>query len=322
MSQAEQIPHAKNSGISYIMIAGPTASGKSELALDLATKIDGEIINADSMQLYADLSVLTARPPQADLDAAPHHLYGVLDAAHRASVVEWLRLAAEAMERVIQRGKMPIIVGGTGMYLDAAVKGIAPIPDVPVLVHDACSARFREIGGASFRAELAAYDPIIAERLDDGDSQRLIRAMGVVLASGAPLSQWQAATHQGALAGAPLKLAMLPPRNIIYQRIDSRFDMMLKNGVLEEVRALQARNLEPSLPAMKALGVKPLTEALGGVMSLERAAYLTKRDTRHYAKRQMTWLRNNYNTNYTLIKKLSESFYQKIYAFIRQKRLT
>ncbi len=317
MSQAEQIPHAKNSGISYIMIAGPTASGKSQLALDLAGKIDGEIINADSMQLYADLSVLTARPTQADLDAAPHHLYGVIDAAHRASVAEWLRLAAEAMARVIQRGKMPIIIGGTGMYLDAAVKGIAPIPDVPVPVHNTCSDRFKEIGGASFRAELAAYDPVIAERLDDGDSQRLIRAMGVVVASGIPLSQWQAAPHQGALAGTPLKLAMLPPRDIIYYRIDSRFDMMLKNGALDEVRALQVRDLDPSLPAMKALGVKPLADTLGGAMSLERAAYLSKRDSRHYAKRQMTWLRNNYNANYTLNEKLSESFYQKIFPFIR-----
>jgi tRNA dimethylallyltransferase len=317
VSQAEQIPHAKNSGKSYIMIAGPTASGKSQLALDLVEKIDGEIINADSMQLYADLSVLTARPTRADLDAAPHHLYGVLDAAHRASVAEWLRLAAEAMAPVIQRGKMPIIVGGTGMYLDAAVKGIAPIPDVPVPVHNTCSARFKEIGGASFRAELAAYDPVIAERLDDGDSQRLIRAMGVVLASGIPLSQWQAAPHHGALAGMPLKLAVLPPRDIIYHRIESRFDMMLKNGALDEVRALQLRNLDPSLPVMKALGVKPLADTLGGAMSLERAAYLTKRDSRHYAKRQMTWLRNNYNANYTLNEKLSESFYKKIFPFIR-----
>jgi tRNA dimethylallyltransferase len=317
VSQAEQMAHKENGRPSYIMIAGPTASGKSRLALDLAARLDGEIINADSMQLYADLSVLTARPPQADLKMAPHHLYGVLDGGTRASVAMWLDMARAAMEAVGARGGLPIVIGGTGMYLDAAVNGIAPVPEVPHEIHQRCINHHAEIGGAAFRAVLATHDPVIAMRLADGDSQRLIRAMGVFLATGTPLSRWQEAPHQGALDGAPLKLAMLPPREVLYGRINDRFDIMLDTGAVAEVEALAARQLDPGLPVMRALGVKPLMDALGGEISIDEAAYLTKRDSRHYAKRQMTWLRNNYNAKMTINEKLSESLFQKIFSFIR-----
>ena len=303
--------------VTYIMIAGPTASGKSQLALDLATRLGGEIINADSMQLYADLSVLTARPSPGDLATAPHHLYGSLDAAHRASVAEWLSQAAAKMEAVQKNGKMPIIIGGTGMYLDAALHGIAAVPDVPPSVHEHCIDRHTRIGGAAFRAELAAHDPVVAARLNDGDSQRLIRAMGVVMASGLPLSHWQSKPHVGAFKGTPLKIAVLLERDHLYQRINSRFDKMLVAGAVEEVSALVARQLNPSLPVMKALGVSSIAAALGGRISMDEAAYLTKRDSRHYAKRQMTWLRNNYNAEMLISEKLSESLYQKIFSFIR-----
>lgn len=302
---------------SYIMIAGPTASGKSQLALELAAALDGEIINADSMQLYADLSVLTARPSAADLTVAPHHLYGVLDAAHRASVAAWLDLAAAAKSDIESRAKMPIIIGGTGMYLQAAINGIAPVPDVPAAIHQSCIAWHGKIGGAAFRQELARLDPVIAARLADGDSQRLIRAMGVARASGTPLSQWQAAPHEGALPGVAVTIAKLPSRDELYQRIDSRFDKMLAAGAVDEVRDLAKRHLDPGLPLMKALGVKPLMAVVSGEMTLDEAAYLTKRDSRHYAKRQMTWLRNNFHANLTVEKQLSESILQNIFSFIR-----
>jgi tRNA dimethylallyltransferase len=301
---------------SYIMIAGPTASGKSQLAVDLACQLDGEVINADSMQLYADLSILTARPSKADMQDIPHHLYGVLDGGHRASVAAWLELAATAMTAIRARGKMPIIIGGTGMYLDAAVNGIAPIPDVPATIHQDCMALFDAIGGAAFRQRLARHDPLVALRLADGDRQRLIRAMGVFNATGIALGQVQKAEHTGALAGRPVKIAMLPPRDVLYARIDARFDVMLDHGAMGEVRQLMSRQLDPSLPLMKALGVTALKAVLEQEMTVDEAAYIAKRDSRHYAKRQMTWLRNNYNAQITLNTKLSESLMEIIFSLI------
>ena len=302
---------------SYIMIAGPTASGKSQLAVDLACQLDGEVINADSMQLYADLSILTARPSKAEMQDIPHHLYGVLDGGHRASVAAWLELAATAMTAIRARGKMPIIIGGTGMYLDAAVHGIAPIPDVPATIHEDCMALFDAIGGAAFRQKLALHDPLVASRLADGDRQRLIRAMGVFNATGIALGQFQQAEHKGALAGRPVKIAMLPPRDVLYAGIDARFDVMLEQGAMDEVRQLMSRQLDPSLPLMKALGVTALKAVLEQEMTVDEAAYIAKRDSRHYAKRQMTWLRNNYNAQITLNTKLSESFMESIFSLIR-----
>ena len=317
LQNAQKSAQKTETHASYIMIAGPTASGKSQLAVDLACQLDGEVINADSMQLYADLSILTARPSKADMQDTPHHLYGVLDGGHRASVAAWLELAATAMTAIRARGKMPIIIGGTGMYLDAAVHGIAPIPDVPATIHEDCMALFDAIGGAAFRQKLALHDPLVASRLADGDRQRLIRAMGVFNATGIALGQFQQAEHKGALAGRPVKIAMLPPRDVLYARIDARFDVMLEQGAMDEVRQLMSRQLDPSLPLMKALGVTALKAVLEQEMTVDEAAYIAKRDSRHYAKRQMTWLRNNYNAQITLNTKLSESFMESIFSLIR-----
>ena len=317
MSKAAQNALKNGMHASYIMIAGPTASGKSQLAVDLACQLDGEVINADSMQLYADLSILTARPSNADMQDIPHHLYGVLDGGHRASVAAWLKLAATAMSAIRARGKMPIIIGGTGMYLDAAVNGIAPIPDVPANTHEDCMALFDAIGGAAFRQKLALHDPLVASRLADGDRQRLIRAMGVFNATGIVLSQFQKAEHKGALIGRPVKIAMLPPRDVLYARIDARFDVMLEQGAMDEAKQLINRQLDPSLPLMKALGVTALKAVLDQKMTIDQAVYTAKRDSRHYAKRQMTWLRNNYNTKIILNTKLSESLMQSIFSLIR-----
>jgi tRNA dimethylallyltransferase len=301
----------------YIMIAGPTASGKSQLAIDLARRFNGAVINADSMQLYADLAIVTARPQPQDIEDIPHHLFGICDAAHRASVAEWLGLAATAIANVRSAGQLPIIVGGTGMYLQAGLRGIAPVPDVPADLHQHCIDLYRQLGGAKFRDMLAGYDADIAARLVDGDSQRLIRAMGVAMATDRPLSWWQQQPHKGAFLGSVITIAMMPPRPTLYDRINQRFDHMLAHGAVDEVARLMARQLDPGLPLMKALGVAPIAAFLAGDMTKDDAAFIAKRDSRRYAKRQMTWIRNNFNAQITVEKKYSESLYEKIFSLIR-----
>jgi tRNA dimethylallyltransferase len=301
----------------YIMIAGPTASGKSQLAIDLARRLGGAVINADSMQLYADLTVLTARPQPQEMQDIPHHLFGICDAAHRASVAEWLGLAATAIANVRAAGQLPIIVGGTGMYLQASLRGIAPVPDVPADLHQHCIDLYRELGGAKFRDVLAGYDADIAARLVDSDSQRLVRAMGVAMATDHPLSWWQQQPHKGALLGSVVTIAMMPPRPTLYDRINQRFDHMLMHGAVDEVARLMARQLDPGLPLMKALGVAPIAAFLQGDITKDDAAFIAKRDSRRYAKRQMTWIRNNFNAQITVEKKYSESLYEKIFSLIR-----
>ena len=301
----------------YIMIAGPTASGKSQLAIDLARRFGGAVINADSMQLYADLTVLTARPQPQEMQDIPHHLFGICDAAHRASVAEWLGLAATAIANVRAAGQLPIIVGGTGMYLQAGLRGIAPVPDVPADLHQHCIDLYRELGGAKFRDALAGYDADIAARLVDGDSQRMVRAMGVAMATDRPLSWWQQQPHKGALLGSVVTIAVMPPRPTLYDRINQRFDHMLMHGAVDEVARLMARQLDPGLPLMKALGVKPIADFLKGDITKDDAAFIAKRDSRRYAKRQMTWIRNNFNAQITVEKKYSESLYEKIFSLIR-----
>jgi len=300
----------------YFIIAGPTASGKSALAIDLAKAIDGVIVNADSMQIYQDLRLITARPSIADEALCEHTLYGVLDGAERASVRLWLGLAADTFADIRARGKTPILVGGTGMYINAAQFGIAPMPDVPASIHDECVDELAAIGGARFRAALAKDDPVTAARLFDGDSQRLVRAMGVVRATGRPISAWQQDPHEYMLAGNPHTIAVSPPREQLYQRINSRFEVMMGEGAMDEVKALGARNLDPDLPVMKALGVRELLACHRGELSIEKAIELAQRDSRHYAKRQMTWLRNNFNAKFELNEKYSERFLKKIFSDI------
>ena len=304
------------SGKPYIMIAGPTASGKSQLAINLARRFGGAVINADSMQLYTDLKIVTARPQPQEMQDIPHHLFGICDAAHRASVAEWLDLAANTIANVRAAGQLPIIVGGTGMYLQAGLRGIAPVPDVQTDVHQHCIDLYRELGGAKFRNALAGYDAEIAARLVDGDSQRLIRAMGVAIATDRPLSWWQQQPHKGAFLGKGVTIAMMLPRQILYDRINQRFDSMLMSGAIDEVARLRARHLDPGLPLMKALGVAPIAAFLQGDITKDAAVFIAKRDSRRYAKRQMTWIRNNFNAQITVEKKYSESLYEKIFSLI------
>ena len=300
----------------YIMIAGPTASGKSQLAIDLARRFSGAVINADSMQLYDGLTVLTARPQPRDMQDIPHHLFGICDAGHRASVAEWLGRAVVAIAQVRSAGQLPIIVGGTGMYLQAGLRGIAPVPSVPADVHEHCKDLYRELGGVKFRHALASYDADIAARLSNGDSQRLIRAMGVAMATDRPLSWWQKQPHKGALLGNVVTIVMMPPRPTLYDRINHRFDNMLMHGAIDEVAELIARKLDPDLPLMKALGVRPIASFLKGEITKDEAAVIAKRDSRRFAKRQMTWIRNNFNAQITIETKYSESLYENIFSFI------
>ena len=300
----------------YLMICGPTAAGKSGLALALAEQGGGVVINADSMQLYSDLQIVTARPDPQDEALAPHCLYGVIDGAERASVGAWLTMVAEEVGAARDAGRLPIIVGGTGMYLQAALAGIAPIPNVPEDIHAACISDLSEMGGTAFRAALARLDPVTADRLFDGDSQRLVRAMGVVRATGRPISAWQNDPHQGALSGTATSIAVMPPRSETYRRIDDRFARMMQTGAVEEVERLLERRLDASLPVMKALGVREIGAMLHGDISRDRAVELASRDSRHYAKRQMTWIRNNFNADLIISEQFSESMIQRIFSIL------
>lgn len=315
--QVSPVPMTQpHSATDYILLAGPTASGKSALALDLAQHLDGVIINADSMQVYKDLNILTARPSAADEARIPHELYGTVDGAERYSVGRWLADLYQAVEDTRAKGKWPIIVGGTGFYLNAAEQGISAIPDIPEGARAAATALHTERGGQAALDKLHELDPVIAKRLEAGDSQRLVRALEVVMHTGKPLSYWQSRPREGGLSGRAIKIAHIPERGDVYERIDNRFAAMVDGGGLAEVDALLGRHLAPDLPVMKALGVAALAALLRGEIDKETAIYQASRDTRHYAKRQMTWLRNNFISNYENNETYSHQLHQKIFSKI------
>ena len=305
-----------NPASDYILLAGPTASGKSALALDFAEQLDGVIINADSMQVYADLRILTARPSVDDEARQPHKLYGTVDGAERYSVGRWLTDLHMAVEQTRAQGKWPIIVGGTGFYLDAAEQGISAIPDIPQEARLEATSYHQQHGGQGILDRLYELDPVIADRLEAGDSQRLVRALEVMLYTGKPLSYWQSRPREGGLTGRALKIAHIPERELVYERIDKRFSAMIDSGGLAEVEQLMQRHLSADLPVMKALGVTALASLLNGDIDKQTAIYLASRDTRHYAKRQMTWLRNNYISNYENNETYSKQLCQKIFSKI------
>lgn len=279
-----------------VVIGGPTASGKSGVALAVAEEYGGTVINADSMQLYADLDVLTARPPADDLVRAPHRLYGILPASERGSAARWRELALAEIAVAHAAGRLPIVVGGTGLYLRSLMEGLSTVPSVPEDIRKAAHARLAEIGGVAFREELVARDPDSA-KLNPGDTTRLTRAWEVLESTGLPLSHWQAEQAQGAPQGLRFTAVVLdPPRSDLYSNCDQRFGLMMEQGALEEVRQLTAlqreRDLDPSLPVFKALGVPELRRHLQGDLSLDEAIELARQSTRRYAKRQVTWFRH------------------------------
>ena len=271
-----------------ILIAGPTASGKSAAALQVAEAVDGEIINADAMQVYQDLRVLTARPAQDEMRRVPHHLYGKMDGAEKCSAGVWARQAAAIIEEVRVRGRYPVIVGGTGLYFKALDEGLSPIPDVPASVREAAQELYDDIGPEAFRQKVIAVDPLMA-RLPAADRQRLVRAWEVFAHTALPLSEFQALPKRPLIEGPILKAIINPPRETLYAHCDTRFDHMIAAGAVREVEALLARQLPASLPVMKSLGVPELASYLAGDADLEGATELAKRHTRRFAKRQMTW---------------------------------
>jgi tRNA dimethylallyltransferase len=276
-----------------VLIAGPTASGKSALALALAQELRATIINADSMQVYRDLRIITARPTPEEEARVPHTLYGHVDAAHSYSTGRWCVDAGAALREAEEAGNLPIVVGGTGLYFKALTCGLARIPPIPSELRSRIRGRLQSQGSAALHAELCDRDPVTARRLMAGDGARITRALEVVLATGRSLTDWQREGMTPALdpRGA-VRIFLAVDRKELYLRIDTRFEAMLAAGALEEVRALLGRDLDPALPAMKAHGVPWLIRHLQGDIDLATAADAAKRDTRRYTKRQATWFRH------------------------------
>jgi tRNA dimethylallyltransferase len=275
-----------------LLLMGPTASGKSALGLALAERLGGEIVNADSMQVYRDFRILTARPTEAEEARAPHHLYGYADAGELYSTGRWLTDALAAINEIGARGKTPIVVGGTGLYFKALTEGLADIPAADPNVRAALRARADREGPAALHTELAARDPVTAARIERNDAPRILRALEVLETTGESITTLQAQTQPALRRDQWAGIALIPDREALYPVINARYDAMLGTGALDEVRAFAARNLDPTLPAMKAHGAPALMAHLEGDMPLAAAAEIGKRDTRRYAKRQFTWIAN------------------------------
>ncbi len=276
-----------------VLIAGPTASGKSALALALAQEHGGIVVNADSMQVYGDLRTITARPSAAEEAMVPHRLYGHVDGAVNYSVGRYLADAATVLAEAEAKGRLPIFVGGTGLYFKALCEGLSEIPPVPDEVRAAVRAAADGRGTPLLYADLAARDPITAARLNPTDRLRILRAMEVFAATGQPIASFHGRRSRPLLAGWRLhKCFLAPERAALFARIDSRFAAMMAAGALEEVRALAARGLDPALPVMRAHGVPWLIRHIRGEIDLAEAIEKAQADTRHYAKRQFTWVRH------------------------------
>lgn len=274
------------------LIAGPTASGKSAYALDLADRIGGEIVNADSMQIYTGLRVLTAGPSPEESARAPHHLFQVVDPAIGWSVGRWLEAATQALTEIQSRGKPAIVVGGTGLYFRALTHGLADVPPVPETQREISSLLYAARGEAEFREVLKSLDPEAEARIETGDRQRLVRAHAVAIATGKSLTAWQTDTKPALQPESWKGLVLDPPRADLYARCDARLAVMLEQGALDEVRAMEARGLDPSLSALKAVGYREFVAHLRGETTLEQALEAARQETRRYAKRQLTWFRN------------------------------
>jgi tRNA dimethylallyltransferase len=279
------------------------------------------IINADALQVYRDLRILTARPDEAGESRAPHRLYGFLDAAERGSAARWRGLALAEIAAAVAEGRLPIVVGGTGLYLRALEEGLAPVPEIPEQIRQEAVDLHRALGGVAFRERLAQLDPDAAKRLVPGDSQRLVRAFEVVRATEVPIGVWQ--RRAGRASAYRFGTILLePPRKRLYADCDARFFRMIEAGALAEAAALAARRLDPELPAMKALGLPELLSHLRNEMPLDEAISAAQRSTRRYAKRQMTWFRHQMKAGVVLDAQFSESLLRCSRHFIDQFLLT
>ena len=273
-----------------VLIAGPTASGKSALALALAERLGGVIVNADAMQVYRELRLISARPSLADEARVPHALYGIASVREPFSVGRWVQVAGDALALARARGQVPVIVGGTGLYFAALLKGLSPIPEIHPTIRAEARLKLAEVGNERFHALLSARDPVMGQRLEAGDSQRLVRAWEVIEATGQSLDEWQKLKGTPVLTGSMARFVLKPNRDWLKAQIGRRFEQMMVQGALEEVRAVGA--IDATLPAARALGVPQLLAHLRGEMPLELAVERAITETRQYAKRQMTWFRN------------------------------
>ncbi len=283
-----------DAGPPVIIVYGPTASGKSALAAAIAERLDGVVINADSLQVYRELEILTARPDAGTVARAPHRLYGVLSAATPGSAAWWREQALSEIDGAHAAGRRAIVTGGTGLYLTALMEGLSPVPAADPAARGRATALYDDIGGDAFRAHLAERDPKAAARLKSGDRQRLIRALEVWQSTGTALSDWQAMPR---VPGHTLDfrlIGLMPPRETLHDRIERRFRAMLAAGALDEAARFDALGLPSTLPANKALGLPELRRHLAGEIDLTSAARLACEATRSYAKRQLTWFRNQH----------------------------
>ncbi len=299
-----------------VLIAGPTASGKSALGLALADRLGGEVINADSMQVYGDLRIVTARPSPDEEAQAPHHLYGHVSAAKLYSTGQWLSDAVAAIGQVRARGKVPIVLGGTGLYFKALTEGFVDVPDIPEDVRASTRAEVDEIGPQAAHALLGEVDPAWADQINQNDPQRIARGLEVFRATGRPLSSWQEDPVQAPSIGSAARFVLEPDRAWLIERIHRRFRQMVDEGAVDEVEALLRQGLDASLPAMKALGVPELGAYLSGATSLEEAIETASIKSRQYAKRQSTWFRQQMISWNRLSAQDLESQVTKIFSFI------
>lgn len=323
-----------------VVVAGPTGCGKSALALRVAEAFHGVVINSDSQQLYRELRVLTARPGESDLARAPHRLYGVLSALEPCSAGRFRALAEAEMHAARAHGRMPIVVGGTGMYLKALTEGLARVPEIPEAIRAEARDRMAGLGPEEFCAELARLDPVMAARLAPGDRQRLMRAYEVVRATGRSLAAYQeeeratrtparGGTLEGTSGGEQrpggtrfVTIVLDPPRAELYAACERRFDAMMAAGALDEARHIAELGLPETCPVMKAVGVRELLAHLMGELTLEQAVAKAKQATRNYAKRQATWFRHQARGAMVFHEQFSESLEAKIFSFIRKVLLT
>ena len=276
-----------------ILITGPTASGKSALAVKLAQAVGGEVVNADSMQVYDTLRVITARPSVPEMEGVAHHLYGHVPAGHLYSTGAWLRAISAVLDDIRGRGKVPVVVGGTGLYFKALTEGLADMPEIPQDLRDRLRSRLSAEGAGALHAELQALDPEGAERLSPSDGQRVVRALEVLMVSGEPIRVLQARASRPLIEpDRAEKRIVLLERPILHARINRRFEAMFADGAVEEVEALLALGLDPAMPAMKAIGVPQVADMLAGRLTPAEVIEQASAATRQYAKRQMTWFRN------------------------------
>lgn len=305
-----------------IVVAGPTASGKSALALRVAEEVNGVVINADSMQVYRDLRVLTARPSVEDEARAPHKLYGIMAGDTLCSAGRWGELAAAAIHEARAQGQVPIVCGGSGLYLRALMEGLSPIPAIDPALRASLRAQLEGMGNPAFHDLLARVDPQAAAILPPGDTQRMLRAMEVHQATGRSIYGWQRQPTIRPIEAEFLVFVLDPPRDHLYTACDWRFARMVEHGAIEEVKGLLRLKLPADAPVMKALGVAELSAFLRDEISLNEAITTASLATRHFAKRQTTWCRGQIVADMVLSAQYSESLDRKIFPIIRRFLLT